>query len=120
VSVAVGATSGVGDTVTGAGQSGTHFDAYLFGKLYLASPLRPTLLAGPPGTLRRYRPSLGLALGTNVGTGSLFDQITYGLSLGHVFGKVGLIVGGNSIKFSDQKNHPGRKEQPFFALEYSF
>ncbi|OLD64723.1 MAG: hypothetical protein AUI47_04625 [Acidobacteria bacterium 13_1_40CM_2_68_5] len=118
ISFSAGVTTRVRDTSVGGGVKDMQINGYVVGKVYLARVLRPTLRPGAGSQAWLYRPSLGVALGTNV-TGNLFDEVLVGLAFGHLIGKTGVILGINSI--APSKDTPGaRRDRPFIGIEYTF
>ena len=129
VGLGIGLTYKVKSTALGENDRYTHVNAYVLSKLYL---VRPKLQVGPtPGGIMKrscpwrplpwralYCPSIALFAGTNI-AGSIFDEIVYGLSIGHLLGKTGIMIGMNSIEPSE-KSQDGQKQRLIFGVEYSF
>lgn len=114
-SLAVGATFHTKGTAIASGGSNINFNGYVFAKFYVPG-CRPYLYATPHLTL--YNPSIGLVVGTNT-TGKSFSENIVGLSLGHLIGNVGMIMGENYLAGADGTNE-GRKKHAFLALDYTF
>jgi hypothetical protein len=125
VGVALGATLNVADTGLGNGSGDVHENAYALAKLYA---LRPRLRVGP--TRRSvFRPSLAVVVGTNVASDP-FEELIGGISVGHVIGKLGFMVGVNLVKpeapMDDAEGDMGgsedrsRKYRLFLGVDYSF
>jgi hypothetical protein len=110
-----------------------HLGFYVFGKLYASKPKLEARADDHARFLHLpyspYRASLALAAGTNPDLG----QIAAGVSFGHVFDRLGVIVGGvwhlhapavTSAELAAGKSVPRatplKKPRPFLALEYSF
>lgn len=114
ISVALGLTLNPKNTSVATGDGANqYFNGYAFAKYYVR---RPQLRAGPNAEGRDT--SLGLVIGTNI-TKSTFSEIVYGVSIGHLVGNMGLIVGVNSLQGA-KDSHSGRKSRAFLGLEYSF
>jgi hypothetical protein len=120
VSIAAGGSWNAGGSSFGSDD--VHANAYVLGKFYLGRPLRPTLRVPASGGGLAYRPSLGIFLGTNV-NGDAFQELVYGISLGHLVGRTGIALGVTSIegrKADSSGPAIDRKARPFFAFEYTF
>jgi hypothetical protein len=63
------------------------------------------------------RASAGLFVGT--GVKSPFDEMAFGVSVGHLIGNVGVLVGANSIAGAKDSTK-GRKLVAFSGIDYSF
>lgn len=113
VSFALGTTFNSKNTSIASGGSNVNLDGFAFAKFYIRPPY---LYAIPSST--RYRPSIGIVLGTNV-NGTIFNNIVLGVSYGHIIGNVGFIAGVNSIAGITNSTQ-GRKNRAFFGLEYTF
>lgn len=125
VGVALGATLNVADTGLGNGSGEVHENAYALAKLYA---LRPRLRVGPN---RRgvFRPSIAVVVGTNVSSDP-FEELIGGISVGHVIGKLGFMMGVNLVKpeapMDDAEDDMGgsedrsRKYRLFLGVDYSF
>jgi hypothetical protein len=116
VSLALGATFNTKDTAISSRGTDTNFNGFVLAKFYPYPCLRPYLYATQRWT--RYKPSLGLVIGTNV-NGKIFDEIVVGVSAGHLIGNIGFILGANYVAGVEGKNE-GRKPYTFFGLEYTF
>jgi hypothetical protein len=131
--IAIGATRNVADTSLGPSSSAVN--GYGLVKFYVPGcevlglsnfrgstfcerflDWRPRLKAGP-GDTNSHSVSLGLVVGTNV-FNSAFSELLVGVSLGHVVGNVGIIVGRNYLPGTT--SHPKRHQRPFVGLDYSF
>lgn len=113
VALALGATFNARDTSIASGGSKQALNGYALAKFYL---VRPRLRTDPGGT--GHHMSWGAFVGTNIG-GSAFDELVFGLSMGHVIGNVGLVAGINSIE-GKKDTDQGRKQRAFIGLDYSF
>lgn len=117
--IGLGVTDNVNDTALGqvagdatVGTTDTAVNAYALAKAYLRKP-RLRVGRKRPG----WRPSIAFVAGTNVGENT-FEELVFGLSLGHVFGNVGIVAGVNRVR--PRAGDSGRKTKPFLAVEYSF
>lgn len=95
-----------------------NLDLYLMLDIYIRKPavLRPIASS----FWGRYRPSVGLALATNI---QFWDAREYivGVSFGHLFGRHGLVVGANFIDpFSEDGQEVDDIVRPYFALMFRF
>lgn len=113
VSFALGTTFNSKNTSIASGGSNVNIDGLVFAKFYIS---RPYLYATPRMT--RYSPSFGIVIGTNV-NGTIFNDIVVGVSVGHLVGNVGVIVGANSIA-GIANTSQGRKNRAFLGMEYTF
>jgi len=121
--VALGATLDVGDTALGEDSGDVHQNAYALAKLYV---LRPRLKVGPRKR-SLYRPSIGVVVGTDIST-EPFKELVGGIAVGHVIGKLGIMVGVNLVKpqsapddMSDGADPDRRRNRKLFlGVEYSF
>jgi hypothetical protein len=107
------------------GTSNQNLNGYALAKVYPFSHFRPRLVTDPNstgGSIAYVRPSLGIVIGTNIFGDSSFSELLVGVSVGHLFGTVGLIVGVND--FLPAKPPAGevnrRRGRPFVGIEYSF
>ena len=106
------------------------FDGFVLAKYYVK---KPTLRSDPntaPGVLQYASPSVGIAIGTNVGFGSApsFNQVVGAVSIGHLSrSNVGTLIGVSY--FLPPKPTPPppipsdltkRHLLPFIGVEYSF
>ncbi len=92
---ALGATFDTDETGLGVERGDPTFNGYVLAKFYLPG-LRPRLQVSP--TRRSlFKPSVALAVGTNV-TSDSFEEIVVGLSFGHLVGKTGVLLAGNAIR----------------------
>lgn len=128
---AVGATFNTDGLSVSGGGNGPAANAYAVAKVYLRPWLRPRLHVFSDDSRfgQQYKPSVGLAFGTNVGEGS-FDEIMVGVSIGNVLGNAGIIFGVNWVPSEDIVVEPtntdaaitekgSRHGRPFLAIEYS-
>ncbi len=115
VALALGATMNTRDTSVASGGSNMSMNGYALAKLYVPS-LGPRLNVPPYSTL--HRPSLAVFVGTNL-KNNVFDEVVYGLSVGHIIANVGVVVGYNSLA-GKKDSQQGRQRRPFVGLEYSF
>ena len=92
----------------------THFNGYALAKIYVRRPRIKAFLEEGRVSLRT-RPSLGLVLGT--GLDDLFEEVVVGVSIGHVLGRTGVVLGANRIPRVETVDHEWR---PFVGLEYTF
>jgi len=93
--ISVAATLNTRGTAFKNGDQGEHLGGYALGKLYLRRPrvqIRRSRLGRLLGTIR---PSVALAVGTDIAGGNDFDEFVVGLSIGHIFGKAGIFIGAN-------------------------
>jgi hypothetical protein len=129
VGIAIGQTRNVKDTTLSSGGSNAYYNAYLTVKWYVIRPrLRPIAHSDcwtpqwiAPSDTRC--PSLGVFFGTNVAKDSVFQQVVYGVSLGHIWDNVGLVLGKNSIAGGDISGggkQEGRTQRTFIGIDYSF
>jgi hypothetical protein len=96
----------------------TNLDLYLMLDIYIRKPavLRPITSS----FWGRYRPSIGIALATNI---QFWDAREYivGVSFGHLFGRHGLVVGANFIDpFSEDGEDREDIVRPYVALMFRF
>jgi hypothetical protein len=96
----------------------TNLDLYLMLDIYIRKPavLRPITSS----FWGRYRPSIGIALATNI---QFWDAREYivGVSFGHLFGRHGLVVGANFIDpFSEDGEEREDIVRPYVALMFRF
>lgn len=113
VSVALGGTFNTEGTSIASGGGDQEFNGYVFAKFYLSPPY---LYAAPRWTL--YKPSFGLAIGTNVKE-HVFNEIVTGVALGHIVGNVGVIAGANFLA-GKAGTTDGRKARAFLGIDYTF
>lgn len=92
----------------------THFNGYALAKLYVRRPRIKAFL--PDGRVgRRSRPSVGLVAGT--GLDDLFEEIVVGVSIGHILGRTGVVLGANRTPRLDDVD---RKWRPWIGFDYTF
>jgi hypothetical protein len=130
----IGLAVAFGGTLTGreaapAGGSNPYLNGYALAKLYPFRGLRPTLVSNrnDTGGLIMYRPSLSIAVGTNI-TNSPLNELVLGLSVGHLLGNVGVIAGVNYFVPAKDTTPAAattpevrnRKRRPFVGIDYSF
>jgi hypothetical protein len=113
VAFGLGGSYSVRGTAVASGGSKVGLNGYAMAKLYL---VRPRILASPEHSGTR-RASLGVFAGT--GVKSPFDELVFGLSIGHVVGNLGIVAGGNSIAAAKDSTS-GRKMCGFAGIDYSF
>jgi len=99
------------------GRSNPYPNGYAFTKFYL---FRPKLVSNrnETGGSIAYRPSYGIALGTNVAHSPL-NELLVGISAGHLMGNMGFIGGMNFFTPNDATK-AGRRHRPFLGIDYSF
>jgi hypothetical protein len=87
--------------------------AIFYGKLYFR---RPMLRVRGEG---RYRPSIALAIGTNLSPSSSFNDLVAGISFGHLLGRLGFVSG---VEFAGARTDFSDKRQTglFVGFDYSF
>jgi hypothetical protein len=126
VAVAFGLTF-IGQKVGPQGASNPNLNGYAMAKLYPIPRFRPKLVTDPNstgGSITYVRPSIGIVVGTNIGSPG-FSELVVGVSAGHLVGNAGLIIGINEFapakpdkpEISPPMNRRGR---PFIGVEYSF
>jgi hypothetical protein len=112
ISIALGASFDVRHTAVESGGSKLGLNGYALVKFYAR---RPRVRVGPNSDGMRF--SLGAFFGT--GVKSPFDELVFGLSLGHLLGNVGLVGGGNYIA-APKDAKAGRKLCGFAGIDYTF
>lgn len=131
----VGVAVAFGLTLTGqkAGPGGNNPDlnGYALAKFYPFPHFVPRLVTEPNstgGAIAYERPSIGIVLGTNIGSPG-FNELVAGISFGHLVGNVGLIAGVNefvpakpaaSAASTGSTAVTRRRGRPFVGLEYAF
>lgn len=122
VAVAFGGTWTKGQSAPGTATN-PYLNGYALAELYV---MRPKVIPNrnETGSLVRYRPSVGIAVGTNI-TNSPFNELVAGVSVGHLVGNVGVIGGVNYFlpDVGSSSTTPAvrrRQHRPFFGIEYSF
>jgi hypothetical protein len=113
LSFALGASGNVEGTAVASGGSRFTVNGYATAKFYM---LRPRINVAP-GAWAARRTSLAIFAGT--GIKSPFDELVFGLSVGHVIGNAGLLLGGNTIA-APKDSDRGRKFCWFGGIDYSF
>lgn len=113
LSFALGASGNVRGTAVASGGSRFTVNGYAAAKFYL---LRPRINVAPDAWKVR-RTSLAVFAGT--GIKSPFDELVFGLSIGHLVGNAGLLLGGNSIA-GPREGDTGRTTCWFGGIDYSF
>lgn len=92
----------------------THFNGYALAKLYVRRPrIKAFLKEGRVG--RRSRPSVGFVAGTSLD--DLFEEIVVGVSIGHILGRTGVVLGANRTPRLDDID---RKWRPWVGFDYTF
>jgi hypothetical protein len=136
----VGVAVALGGTLTGRqvspdGASNPYLNGYVLAELYPIRGLRPTLVSNPndTGSAIRYRPTLGIAIGTNI-TNSPLNELVLGVSIGHLAGNIGVIAGLNyfvppkptastakaTASAATTPTVRSRQHRPFVGIDYSF
>lgn len=126
VAVAFGATWTKGQTAPGAATN-PYLNGYALAELYPFQGIRPKLISNrnDMGGWGRYRPSLGIAVGTNI-TNSPLNELLFGVSIGHLVGNLGVIAGVNYFLPAAKDPASGvvevrrRQHRPLVGIEYSF
>ena len=124
IGVAVGfGLTFIGQKVGPKGASNPNLNGYALAKVYPIPDFRPKLASDPNSTGGSipHRPSIGIVVGTNIGNDA-FSELVVGVSVGHLFGNAGLIIGINEFAPAKTDNSPpmNRRGRPFFGVEYSF
>jgi len=113
-SLGLGATFDTDNTVLEETGGDPYFNGYALTKFYF--PGRRPRLDVSPESRARFRRSVGVVLGTNI-SNDPFDEIIVGLSIGHLVGKAGLVIGGNSVEVPETGD---REWRSFFGVDFTF